>query len=372
MGRGGDETREGAARKNRDCQRRESARRVASASGRAVALSGEFRRGSGGGGRGVERRVDDRGGFRGSQGGCDVARRDLRVRSRARVGAERRVGAARISRGKPRDPPEGASGLRDDDLARVRWRERRGTRRRVSRGRRTYLLIAEERPDGSRSSARRAEARATAAAGSARLARHISAPRRVASLAGRDSRATRASPPRPVPRAKTSSCSRDGSSYVTRSVGRGARGIARGALRGSAAHAGPRSLSTAHQDAHLGSREIFRSVVGPSSSFEPRRAERHTDPRTDRVYFSGESAAALSLARCSFDIHNDTSSRAHTSASAITPRRTRGGLRRAKTPPESVRSVAPKHPVIQPSRAPAPLSPRLLRAPRPRPRARGR
>ena len=185
-------------------------------------------------------------------------------------------------------------------------------------------------------------------------------------------RATRASPPRPVPRAKTSSCSRDGSSYVTRSVGRGARGIARGALRGSAAHAGPRSLSTAHQDAHLGSREIFRSVVGPSSSFEPRRAERHTDPRTDRVYFSGESAAALSLARCSFDIHNDTSSRAHTSASAITPRRTRGGLRRAKTPPESVRSVAPKHPVIQPSRAPAPLSPRLLRAPRPRPRARGR
>ena len=66
-------------------------------------------------------------------------------------------------------------------------RERRGTRRRVSRGRRTYLLIAEERPDGSRSSARRAEARATAAAGSARLARHISAPRRVASLAGRDS-----------------------------------------------------------------------------------------------------------------------------------------------------------------------------------------
>ena len=103
----------GATRKNRDCQRRESARRVASASGRAVALSGEFRRGSGGGGRGVERRVDDRGGFRGSQGGCDVARRDLRVRSRARVGAERRVGAARISRGKPRDPPEGASGLRD-------------------------------------------------------------------------------------------------------------------------------------------------------------------------------------------------------------------------------------------------------------------
>lgn len=362
----------GATRKNRDCQRRESARPVVSASGRAVALSGEFRRGSGGGGRGVERRVDDRGGFRGSQGGCDVARRDLRVRSRARVGAERRVGAARISRGKPRDPSEGASGLRDDDLARVRWRERRGTRRRVSRGRRTYLLIAEERPDGSRSSARRAEARATAAAGSARLARHISAPRRVAGLAGRDS-GRRARRRRGQSRARKRRHVR----VTVRPMSLDPSGVAREVSHAVRSEGVPRMRGRAASRPHTKTPvsevvRYFARLWAPPRVSNPDGQDRHTDPRTDRVYFSGESAAAPSLARCSFDIHNDTSSRAHTSASAITPRRTRGGLRQAKTPPESVRSVAPKHPVIQPSRAPAPLSPRLLRAPRPRPRARGR
>ena len=275
-------------------------------------------------------------------------------------------------RGKPRDPPEGASGLRDDDLARVRWRERRGTRRRVSRGRRTYLLIAEERPDGSRSSARRAEARATAAAGSARLARHISAPRRVASLAGRDS-GRRARRRRGQSRARKRRHVR----VTVRPMSLDPSGVAREvshAVRseGVPRMRGPRSLSTAHQDAHLGSREIFRSVVGPSSSFEPRRAERHTDPRTDRLYFSGESAAALSLARCSFDIHNDTSSRARTPQHPQSPHAAREGVSAELRHP-GIRSI--RRTLNIPSSAlaaPAPLSPRLLRAPRPRPRARGR
>ena len=337
----------GATRKNRERQQRESARRVASASGRAVAWSGEFRRGSGDGGRGVERRVDDRGGFRGSQGGCDVARRDLRVRSRARVGAKRRVGAAGIPRETARSSGRCERAPRhDDDLARVRWRERET--RHASKG---VARAANVPPDRRGAPGRVAILRATRRGArdrrgwsrASRAPHKRTAPRR--GSRGARFRATRASPPRPVPRAKTSSCSRKGSSYVTRSVGRGARGIARGALRGSAAHAGPRSLSTAHQDARLGSREIFRSVVGPSSRFEPRRARTtHRPSNGPGVFLRGKRSRAVS--RPVFFRHSQRHlvARAHLSIRNHPTPHARG-LRQAKTPPESVRSVASKHPV---------------------------
>ena len=251
------------------------------------------------------------------------------------------------------------SGLRDDDLARVRWRERRGTRRRVSRGRRTYLLIAEERPDGSRSSARRAEARATAAAGSARLARHISAPAPRRESRGARFRATRASPPR-----QSRARKRRHVRVTVRPMSLDPSGVAR-----EVSHAvrseGCRACGAAQPLDRTPRRPISEVVRYFARLWAPPRVsnpdgqnDTQTLERTGCI--SPEKRQRLSLARCSFDIHNDTSSRAHTSASAITPRRTRGGLRRAKTPPESVRSVAPKHPVIQPSRAPAPLSPPLV------------
>ena len=146
-----------------------------------------------------------------------------------------------FSRGKPRVPPEGASGFRDDDRARVGWR---ATRARASEG---VARAANVPPDRRGAPGRVAILRASRRGArdrrgwsrAARAPRHRTAPRRASR--GAPFRATRASPPRPVPRAPSSSCSRDGPSRVPRSVERGARGIARGALRGSAAHAGRRA-----------------------------------------------------------------------------------------------------------------------------------
>ena len=308
----------------------------------------------------MERRVDDRGGSRGAQGGCDVARRDLRVRSRARVGAERRVGAARISRGKPRDPPEGASGLRDDDLARVRWRERRGTRRRVSRGRRTYLLIAEERPDGSRSSARRAEARATAAAGSARLARHISAPRRVASLAGRDS-GRRARRRRGQSRARKRRHVR----VTVRPMSLDPSGVAREVSHAVRSEGVPRMRGRAASRPHTKTpisevvRYFARLWAPPRVSNPDGQNDTQTLERTGCI--SPGKAQPRCLSPGVLSTFTTTPRRARTPQHPQSPHAAREGVSAELTPPESVRSVAPRYPVIQPSRARAP-SPRLLRA----------
>ena len=298
MGRGGDETREGG---------NEEESRTSAAGKRAARRLGKRARGGVVGG--IPTRV---GGWRTR---CGTARGRSgrvpgiagRVRRRAArstgtfTRARRRQAEGRRRQDFPRETARSSGRCEraprhDDDLARVRWRERET--RHASKG---VARAANVPPDRRGAPGRVAILRATRRGArdrrgwsrASRAPHKRTAPRR--GSRGARFRATRASPPRPVPRAKTSSCSRKGSSYVTRSVGRGARGIARGALRGSAAHAGPRSLSTAHQDARLGSREIFRSVVGPSSRFEPRRARTtHRPSNGPGVFLRGKRSRAVS------------------------------------------------------------------------------
>ena len=258
-----------------------------------------------------------------------------------------------FSRGKPRVPPEGASGFRDDDRARVGWR---ATRARASKG---VARAANVPPDRRGAPGRVAILRASRRGArdrrgwsrAARAPRHRTAPRRASR--GARFQATPASKPRPVPRAPSSSCSRDGPSRVPRSVERGARSIARGALRGSAAHVGRRAsllLPTKQEPLAVSEDEIFRSVVGP------RRRRRRTNQKqtvesaivvvTTCIFYARRGGG--SLAECSFDIHNDTASRAHTSASASLTRNhptpcPRGVPAKRRNPRTSAQPIASKN-----------------------------